>query len=263
MARKIAIAIRKGGVGKTTTAKNLAAAIAARGHRVLLVDLDEQANATKGLGADPTTLTGTLNDLFADPERDPASVIVQTGINDLHLLPGHPDLAKTETGMALQRANPTAPDPIGSLKAILGPLDAVYDFMVFDTPPAINYMTINGLAAADELLLPAAASAYTDGGVTETLAEFERARKTYNPALRLCGILITRVKRTNASSAVLNSVRTEYAELVLPQAIVESTAVDEAEQLMQPVVVYDPENVAAQGYSRVAELLTRGGARGQ
>jgi chromosome partitioning protein len=164
--------------------------------------------------------------------------------------------------MALQRANPTAPDPIGSLKAILGPLDAAYDFMVFDTPPAINYLTINGLAAADELLLPAAASAYTESGVTETLAEYERARKTYNPALRLCGILITRVKRTNASAAVLDGIHAEYAELVMPQAIVESTAVDEAEQLMQPVVVYDPTNVAAQGYARVAELLTRGHIHG-
>jgi chromosome partitioning protein len=97
VAKKIAIAIRKGGVGKTTTAKNLAAAIAERGHRVLLVDLDEQANATKGLGADLAALTGTLNDLFADPERDPASVIVRTGIDGLHLLPGHPNLALTET----------------------------------------------------------------------------------------------------------------------------------------------------------------------
>src|SRR5438105_9964481 len=105
MAKKIAIAIHKGGVGKTTTAKNIAAALALRGKRTLLVDLDEQANATKGLGIDPLTLPGTLNDLFADPNRDPGSVLVATMVEGLHLMPAHPDLAKTETGMALQRAD--------------------------------------------------------------------------------------------------------------------------------------------------------------
>lgn len=256
MARKIVIAIRKGGVGKTTTAKNLAAAIAQLGHRVLLVDLDEQANATRGLGVDPTTLSGTLNDLFADATREPRSVILETGIDGLHLLPGHADLAKTETGMAFQRANPTATDPIGSLAAILAPLEAAYDYMLFDTPPAIDYMTINGLAAADELLIPAAASAYSEGGLTETLAEFERARLHYNPRLRMLGILITRVKRTNASTAVLDGIHAAYAEHVFSQAIVESTTVDEAEQLAAPVVVYEPENVAALGYMRVARMIT-------
>jgi chromosome partitioning protein len=111
MAKKIAIAIKKGGVGKTTTAKNLAAAMAIKGHRTLLIDLDQQANATKGLGFDPEGLDATLNDLFADPTRDAASVALKTPIADLHLIPGHPHLAKTETGMAFQRADPSAPDP--------------------------------------------------------------------------------------------------------------------------------------------------------
>jgi chromosome partitioning protein len=134
VAKKIAIAIKKGGVGKTTTAKNLAAALAIKGKRTLLIDLDQQANATKGLGFDPESLEATLNDLFADPTRDPASVTVATPIDGLRLIPGHPSLAKTETGMAFQRADPSAPDPIGALKAILEPLEASYDYMVFDTP---------------------------------------------------------------------------------------------------------------------------------
>ncbi len=97
MARKIAVAIHKGGVGKTTTAKNVAAALAMRGKRTLLVDLDEQANATKGLGIDPAALEATINDLFADPDRDPGSVLLMTLVEGLHLMPAHPDLAKTET----------------------------------------------------------------------------------------------------------------------------------------------------------------------
>src|SRR5437763_774513 len=109
MAKKIAIAIHKGGVGKTTTAKNIAAALALRGKRTLLVDLDEQANATKGLGINPLVLEATLNDLFADPNRSASSVLVATMVEGLHLMPAHPDLAQTETGIALQRADPNAP----------------------------------------------------------------------------------------------------------------------------------------------------------
>lgn len=255
MAKKIAIAIHKGGVGKTTSAKNIAAALAIAGKRTLLIDLDEQANATKGLGIDPALLAATLNDLFTNPDLEPLSAVITTAVEGLHLIAGHPNLSKTETGMALQRADPSAPDPIGALKELLESLDEHYDFIILDTPPSLGYMTINALAAADELVIPAAASAYSQDGLARTIEAYERAVGNYNPALRLRGILITRVKRTNASSAVLDGISDAYSSLVLPQLIVESTAVDEAEQLNQPVVLYDPESPAAQGYKRVAEIL--------
>lgn len=255
MARKIVIAIHKGGVGKTTTAKNLAAALALKGKRTLLIDLDEQANATKGLGIDPLALEATLNDLFVDPNRATSSVIFATGIDGLHIIPAHPDLAKTATGMALERADPNNPDPIGTLKLLLEPLNDDYDFIIFDTPPSLNYMTINALAAADEVLIPAAASAYTEDGISRTWEAYERAKKTYNQHLRRPRILVTRTKRTNASGVVLDGISQLYLDSVMPQLIVESTAVDEAEQLKMPVVTYDPDNPAAQGYLRVAEIF--------
>lgn len=261
MARKIAIAIHKGGVGKTTTAKNLAAALALKGMRTLLIDLDEQANATKGMGINPDELPATINDLFADPSRDAMSVLVATGIEgleNLHMLPAHPNLAKTETGMALLRSDPNNPDPIGSLKGIIGPLDPYYDFMIFDTPPSLNYMTINALAAADELLIPAAASAYSEDGLNRTLEAYERAVRSYNTSLKPPYILVTRTKHTNASRVVLEGINQAHLDRIIPQLIVESTAVDEAEQLGKPVVVYDNQNPAAKGYIRVAEILIDG-----
>lgn len=258
MARKIAIAIHKGGVGKTTTAKNLAAAFALQGKRTLLVDLDEQANATKGMGINPLALTSTINDLFANPNLDARSVILATAIERLHILPAHPDLSKTETGMAFLRSDPNNPDPIGTLKLLIEPLDSSYDFIIFDTPPSLNYMTINALAAADEILIPAAASAYSEDGLTRTWDAYERAKQTYNPSLRRPYILVTRTKHTNASSVVLEGSSKTYLEDVIPQLIVELTAVDEAEQLKQPVVMYAAASPAAQGYLRVAEILTNG-----
>ncbi|ETA01704.1 ATPase involved in chromosome partitioning [Frankia sp. CcI6] len=258
MARKIAVAIQKGGVGKTTTSKNLAASLGQQGNRVLLVDLDQQANATRGVGFDPSNAGATLNDLFEDPTRDANGSIYETPYG-FHLLPAHPNLAKTETGMAYKRASePDGADPRWHLKGLLGPLEDAYDFIILDTPPSLGYLTINALAAADELLIPAAASAYTEDGLAKILEAYEKARSSYNPNLHLFGILITRLKQTNASLGVLKDLQDVYVDRLLPQAIVEATAVDEAEQMSQPVVVWRPDSPAAVGYHRLAEMLANG-----
>jgi chromosome partitioning protein len=116
-------------------------------------------------------------------------------------------------------------------------------------------MTVNALAAADELLIPAAASAYTEDGVRRTWEAYQRTQASYNAGLRAPRILVTRVKHTNASGVVLDGLTTAYKQYVIPQVIAESTAVDEAEQLHLPVVVYDPASPTAKGFMRVAEIL--------
>jgi chromosome partitioning protein len=258
MAKKIVIAIHKGGVGKTTTAKNLAAALAKHNKRVLLVDLDQQSNATRGLGIDPDALRYTVNSLFVDPNLDATEVVMSTSVEDLDILAGHSDLGKTETGMALQAVNPLAANPVSTFREILRPLENLYDFIVIDTPPALGYMTHNALAASDTLIIPAAAAAYTEHGVSAMWGAFKSAQTVYNPNLKTAHILVTRVKRTNASDNVLEGLKEEHSNAIMPQLIVESTAVDEAEQLGQTVVTYDPKNPAAIGYLNVAEILING-----
>jgi chromosome partitioning protein len=232
--------------------------LALKGHKTLLVDIDEQANATTGMGVKPAELSATLNDLFADPNRQPESVIIPNIIENLDLLPAHPSLSATEVGMALQRTDPTLPDPVYTLKSILEPLEDTYEYIILDTPPSLGFMTLNALATANEVIIPAAASAYSEGGVTNTWQAVAKAQQSYNPGLKQPKILVTRVKRTNASGGVLEGLKEDYLNSVIPQFIVESTAVDEAEQLNQPVVVYDPENVAAKGYIQVAEIISNG-----
>lgn len=257
----IAVAIQKGGVGKTVTSKNLAAALQAAGCRTLLIDMDQQANATRGLGVDPAQLEVTLNDLFANPSLDPHQAVVRVAAG-MHLLPGHPSLANTEAGMALQRANPSGEDPTYALRRLLEGLRNDYDYVVIDTPPSLGWMTLNALAAADQLIVPASAGAYSAEGLTKVLEAWQRVREQgINPGLELRGLLITRFKRTNASAEVLNTVAAIAATCgsrVFPQVIPEATAVDEAEQLLLPVVLYDPQHPAAQAYAALAEEVRRG-----
>ncbi len=247
MAHIIAITLRKGGSGKTTTAINLATALHQCGRRVLLVDLDPQANATISVGIDPLALTKHINSLFVDYHVQPPEVIVRSDFG-LSLLPSHPDLAETEAGMRSAQ--------VGLLRDILEPLVDDYDYMVVDTPPSESHLTVNALVATDEVIIPLQAHYLAMRGLEEVMREIDDVRHGLNPKIKIAGILPTMVNaRTNIARTVLETVKKEYGELVYPFQIDFSIRHTEASLAGVPIVLYDAAHQGAQAYKQLAQTF--------
>jgi chromosome partitioning protein len=247
MAKKISITLRKGGSGKTTTAVNLAAALHRESKRVLLVDLDPQANATMAVGIDPLAQNRHIVTLFTDASTNPVSVILQTA-QGLRVLPGHPELAKVEASMG--------PSQIDVLKGILEPLEELYDYIVVDTPPSESPLTINALAAANSAVIPLQAHFLALQGLSQAFAQIESVRAAYNPTLKVDGILPTMVNpRTRISQLVLEQVRQRYPELALPFGVDYSVKHSEATLAGIPIVFYDQFHPGSQAYIQLANVV--------
>lgn len=249
MAKKIAVTLRKGGSGKTTTAINLATALLKRGKKVLLVDLDPQSNATISVGINPTTLPRHINTLFTDINTTPEEVVIATNFG-LHLIPAHPDLADTEAGMRATQ--------IGLLKAILEPLEDTYDFIVLDTPPSESYLTANALAVANEVVIPLQAHFLAMRGLQEVIDEINQVKKGLNPKLKIAGILPTMVsQRTNISKMILDAVKEKYGDLLYPISIDFSVRHAEASLAGLPIVIYEPAHQGSLAYYQLADYFLK------
>jgi chromosome partitioning protein len=247
MANKIAVTLRKGGSGKTTTAINLATALHQLGKKTLLIDLDSQANATLSVGIDPASLPRHINHLFTDINIKPMDAVYQTKFG-LHILPSHPELSQTEAGMKATQ--------VGLLKSLLEPLDPLYDFIVIDTPPSEGYLTVNALAASDSVLIPLQAHFLALQGLSQALEQIKQVKNGLNPNLQIIGILPTMVNpRTNIGRSVIDQVRQLYPDLLLPIEIDYSVKHSEANLAGVPIVLYDPLHSGSIAYKKLAEGL--------
>lgn len=245
--RVIAIVLRKGGSGKTTTAVNLSTALQQKGKRVLLIDLDPQSNATLCVGIDPTKLKHNINDLFNNNTLKTTDVIMTTTFG-LDILPAHPDLAITEAGMKATQ--------IGILKGILEPVKHNYDFIIIDTPPSESYLTAAALTYAKEVIIPVQAHFLALQGLKQVIASIEEVRKGLNPRLKICGILPTMVnQRTNISKEVLEQLNLHYKDILFPVNIDYSVKHPESSLAGIPIVLYEPNHNGSIAYKKLAEIL--------
>jgi len=251
MARTIAVANQKGGVGKTTTAVNLGAALAERGQRVLLLDLDPQGHLTINMGVKvPDELGKTIYDLLVDPGVSINEVVADNQSMGVHFIPANIELAGAES----QLMNEIGRE--GVLKEKLEPVRRRYDFVVIDCPPSLNLLTINAFVASDEVIIPLQCEYFGMKGMQQLLNTVDRVKAKLNPKLRVAGILPTIFKaRTLHSQEVLRAVKDHFGTIVFDFAIKDSIRFAESPLAGVSILQYAGASDGARSYRALAEAV--------
>lgn len=252
MATVYAIANQKGGVGKTTTAVNLAACVAEAGYETLLIDIDPQSNATLGLGIDKRTVPTVYDALVGDLPL--ADAVHPTGIEHLALVPAGPDLAGATVEL------PRLAGSENRLRDALVALRDRYAFILLDCPPSLGPLTVNALVAADRVIVPVQAEYFALEGLAGLLDTLSLVQRELNPRLTIAGMLLTMHDgRTRLAQEVEAEVRTHFPKLVFDTVIPRNVRVGEAPSFGQPVIHFDPHSAGAEAYFELAkEVAARG-----
>jgi chromosome partitioning protein len=249
--RIVALTNQKGGVGKTTSAINLSAALTFQGERVLLVDLDPQGNATSGVGLDRSTLRFSIYDVLL---RGVAieDVIEPTSVRDLFIVPATIDLAGAELELVPAFGREMR------LRNALRPLDGEFDFVVIDCPPSLGLLTVNALAAAQEVLIPIQCEYYALEGLSQLLKNIELIRSNINPTLEIEGVLLTMYDaRTRLAKDVIDQVKQHFPDRTYRTIIPRSVKLSEAPSYGEPIEAFDPMNRGAIAYRELAREFRR------
>ena len=248
----ISITNQKGGVGKTTSAINIAYFIAKKGFRTLLVDFDPQGNATSGLGIDKNNLDFTMADVVSG-EKQLGEIIIETEFSKLKIAPSTPILANAEVELASAKGRFTR------LKDALKSVEADFDYVILDSPPSLSLLTVNGFIASDYLILPVQAEFYAMEGLGQLLESMKLVKKGMNPNLELLGVLPTMVdSRTTLGGQVLEEIKKFFPDKIFSNAIPRNIRLAEAPSHGVPIGVYDRFSKGARAYRVVSkEIIQR------
>ena len=252
MCKTIAIANQKGGVGKTTSAINLAASLAVLEYKTLLIDADPQANATSGVGIDPRTVETSIYECIID-QVDPKTVITETETPNLFLLPAHIDLVGAEIEMI------NLPERELMMKKLLAPIKNDYDFIIIDCSPSLGLVTVNSLTASDSVIIPVQCEYFALEGLGKLLNTIKIVQTRLNPNLEIEGILLTMFDtRLRLSKQVVEEVKMHFQDMVFNTIINRNTRLSEAPSFGKTIVMYDANSTGAINYLNLArEILEK------